>query len=229
MGGLGCPWDDPAYTEEWVRTHPKIVAIKPYRSYAQCEDTYEADITDYAPEWMWEIAEQYSLPVVVHLSHYRDMLKDEANIRDINYLCRKYPHAKMVLAHCALGHHPDKLKSGLPHIADLPNVYMDCSGISEAMSIIYSLRTLGPSRIMYGTDGYGFGLREGRCMALGGNFLGLHKDFPLPPDYHFMPINTLCEGLLALTSACDVCGTTADKLGEIYYRTATTLYYGACR
>ena len=228
-GLLARPTDDQKHIADFIARYPRIAALKPYRSYAAAEDTFEADIPTYAPEWMWEIAEQHSLPVVIHLSHYGDMLNDAANIRDIRYLCVKYPHAKMVLAHCALGHHPDKLKSGIPKVVDLPNLYMDCSGISEALSIIYSLRTFGPSRVMFGTDGFGFGIRTGRCMPLGGNFLGIHKDLSLPPDYHYRPINALSEGLLALTSACDVLGTTADELDEIYYRTAANLYYGACR
>ena len=220
------PVDDQKHIAEFIERYPSIAALKPYHCYSNVENNFEADILTYAPEWMWELAEQYSLPVVVHLSHYGDMLKDKANIRDIRYICQKYPRAKVVLAHCALGHHPDKLNSGIPQIADLPNIYMDCSGVSEALSIIYSLRAFGPSRLMYGSDGYGFGMTFSRVFAVGSNFMGLGKiDIPLPRDYQYRPLNNVCENLLALTSACDVCGLTRDELDQLYYGTAAELYY----
>ena len=228
-GLLAMPWETPEKLVSFLERYPRIAALKPYRCYAQAPDTFEADIATYAPDWMWEVAEQYALPVVLHLSHYKNMLKDEANGRDIRRLSRAYPHAKIVLAHCALGHHPDKLRSGLAYLDGLDNVYMDCSGVSEALSIVYALRALGPGRVMYGSDGYHFGYMPGRVMAMGGNFLGIHKEPALPRDYRYHPLNNVCEGLLALTSACDLLSIEGQELEAIYYGTAGDLFYGACR
>ena len=131
------PEENVGILQKYYDMLPNMVALKPYRSFAIAEDTFEADILDYAPEWMWEFANDKELGVVVHLSHYGDMLKDKNNGEQIQYICKKYPKVKMILAHCALGHHPDKLKSGLPYLDGLDNVYMDCSGVSDALSIIH--------------------------------------------------------------------------------------------
>ena len=57
-GLLVVPWDDPHEIEDWLRKYPKIVALKPYRCWSQVVDSFEADILEYAPEWMWELAEE---------------------------------------------------------------------------------------------------------------------------------------------------------------------------
>ena len=228
-GLLALPTDKPEELDGWLDKYPKIAALKPYRCYAPVPDTYEADILDFVPEWMWELADDRHLAVVLHLSHYGDMLKDRRNGEQIQYLSKKYPRAKMILAHCAMGHHPDKLKSGLPYLEGLENIWMDCSGISEALSIIYALRAVGPKRVMYGSDGYNFGQMLGRVMAMGGNFLGLHDgdSLELPPDYRYMPLNTITEGALALFAAGDLYGLTEAQWQDVFYHNAQDLF-SAC-
>ena len=222
----------PENTVQWLEKYPKIVALKPYKTYARAENNYEADLLDFAPEWMWELANERNLAVIIHLSHYGDMLRDPRNGEQIRYVCQKYPNAKMVLAHCAMGHHPDKLKSGLKYLEGLDNVWMDCSGVSEALSIIYSLQTVGPKKILYGSDGYSFGFgNSGKCMAAGGNFLGIYdsESLVLPPDYQYHPIRVVSEGLLALFAAGDICGLTDSQWEDIFWNNAAELYYPLIR
>lgn len=225
-GLLVTPWDDPKEIVGWLEKYPHIVALKPYRVWAQAEDTYEADILDYAPEWIWEIANEWGISVINHLSHYGDMLKDPRNGEQIRYICQKYPKAKMILAHCAMGHHPDKLKSGLHYLEGLDNIYMDCSGVSEALSILYSIQALGPKRVMYGSDGYNFGQMLGRVFAVGGNFMGIHDgdSLDLPPDYRYMPLGNSCEGLLALFAAGDIYGLTDSQWEDIFFGNAAEIF-----
>lgn len=230
-GMITRPWDDPAYVEEWIRTHPKIVAIKPYLTYARCEDIYEADIIDFAPEWMWELAEKYGLVMMIHLSHTTDVLRHPHNIEQIRYLSGKYPNSKIILAHCGLGHNPYKMRGGLPHIKDLPNVWTDCSGISEPLAIIYCLKELGHERVLFGSDGYSFGLGDnGRCMPAGGNFFGIVRPRIVNSpdwwqDYRYTPMRNLCEQMQALYAAGDLCELTAEQWDDIFYNNAAKLFY----
>lgn len=225
--GLVCtPSDTREEIERWLDQYPNIVALKPYRAYARAENTYEADILDYAPEWMWELANDRNLCVVLHLSHYREMLRDPRNGEQIRYVSKTSPNTRIILAHCAMGHHPDKLKCGLPYLEGLPNVYMDCSGVSEPLSIIYAIKALGHKRVMYGSDGYNFGQMLGRVMSLGGNFMGVHdiSGLELPPDYQYMPLNNICECLLALYAAGDLLELHEEQWDDIFYNNAMRIY-----
>ncbi|MBQ6830653.1 MAG: amidohydrolase family protein [Clostridia bacterium] len=231
-GLLVVPWDNPNEIEDWLRKYPKIVALKPYRCWSQVVDSFEADILDYAPEWMWELAEKWNLCVIIHLSHYGDMLKDPRNGEQIRYLCKKYPNSTMVLAHCAMGHHPDKYLSGLKYLEGLDNVWIDCSGVSEALSIYYTLKHIDLKKIMYGTDGWSFGQALGRVAAYGGNFLGLHTAANLnnlPQDYRYQPLTNTCECHLAFLAAGDIYGLTNEQWEDVFYNNAADLYYSKIR
>ena len=231
------PWDDPDKVNAWIEKNPQIAALKPYRSYARVPDTFEADILDYAPEWMWEIAEHWGLAVKLHLSHYGDMLRDPANWQQIRMLSAKYPHTAVDLAHCAMGHHPDKFLQGLPHLEGLPNVWMDCSGISEALTLIYAIRYFGTKHLTFGTDSWHFAQMPGRVMSMGGDFLGMRFiDRPeydaaklMPPDYHYAPLSNLVEGMLAFWEAAKVCGLSESEREDIFYNNAAGLYYPRTR
>ena len=100
-------------TEKMMSAHPEIKALKPYLTYSTAKDIYESDIFEFAPEWMWQYAHEREMPVILHLSHYQNMLYDENNVRDLRYISKKYPKAKIVLAHCAMGHHLQKFKCWL--------------------------------------------------------------------------------------------------------------------
>lgn len=234
-GLLVRPQDGPEDTEKWLEKYPRVVALKPYKNYAPCHslESYEVDILDFAPEWMWALAEKWNLSVIIHLSHYTHMLNDSRNGEQIRYICQKYPKAKMVLAHCAMAHHPDKFKSGLHYLDGLDNIWMDCSGISDPLSIIYAIRYMGAKKIMYGSDGWNFGQSLGRIVPSGGNFYAVHPeytpDFQLPPDYKLMVLPNVVEGLYALYAGGDVLDLTPEDYDDIFWNNAEKLYLSAIR
>ena len=212
--------------DAYLKANPDTVrALKPYLTYSTAEDNFEADISQYAPEWMFEVANEHAMPIILHLSHYGDMLSDENNIRELRYFSGKYPKARIVLAHCAMGHHVRKLRLGLQKIADLENIWFDCSGSSETMSIYYCLKTFGVSRMMWGGD-FAFGAQTGRCISFGANFLGLHEGYlkDLPRDYRYEPLDNTTECTLALLEACELLELGKSELEAIFYDNAKALY-----
>ena len=204
-GYIVTPKDTPEEIAAVLDAHPEIGALKPYLTYTTAENSFEADITSFAPEWMFALANERELPVLLHLSHYGDMLNDKANIRELRYLSRAYPRVPIVLAHCAMGHHVRKLRLGLEAIADLESIYFDCSGASETMAVYYCLRTFGPSRMMWGSD-HDFGAEYGRICSYGSNFLAAHPGYllTLPPDYRYRPLRNSTECTLALLEALEL-------------------------
>lgn len=213
--------------ERLLDTYPCITALKPYLTYTTAADMFESDITDFAPLWMWELANDRSLPVIIHLSHYQNMLSDPRNIEQVRYLSINYPNAKIVLAHCAMGHHIRKLQLALPKIADLKNIWFDCSGAVEALSIYYCLKTFGVDRMLYGAD-HNHGANVGRICSFGSNFIGLHPGYlnegAVPPDYKYQPLNNAQEGLLALFQACELLELSDEDKEKIFYGNAKALY-----
>lgn len=214
-------------TEALLDTYPQIRALKPYLTYSVKEDMFESDISDFAPEWMWKLANDREMPVILHLSHYRDMLSDENNLREIRDLCTRYPRMKMVLAHCAMGHHVMKLKWGLEGIRGLQNIWFDCSGSAEALTIYYCLQAFGPEKMLYGGD-FDHAHTVGRICSFGSNFLGLHNGYvneeTLYEGYKYEPLNNGQECLLALLQAMELMNLTQSEREDIFCGNAARLY-----
>lgn len=231
------PQDDPKEMDDRIRQYPHIVALKPYLTYSGAENIYEADILEFAPEWMWELADQYQFAMILHLSHFGDCLFDPRNGEQLRYLCKKYPRVKVNLAHCAMGHNPDKLQQGLHYLDGLDNLWTDVSGVGEALSIIFMLRYLGPDRVMFASDGYRFAFHHhSRVFALGGHFMSFSDNFVkdasplgLPIAYQLRPITPFAENLFAMVSACDVCGLTQTQWENIFFHNAAKQFYPLVR
>ena len=231
------PKDDPKEVESRIWQYPHIVALKPYLNYSDVENKYEADILDFAPEWIWELADQYGLAMVLHLSHFWDCLFDPRNGEQLRYLCKKYPRVKVNLAHCAMGHNPDKLQQGLHYLDGLDNIWTDVSGIGEALSIIYMLKRLGPERVMFASDGYSFAFHSSsRVFAVGGHFLQLDdviaadpSVLQLPIAYQFRPVTPFAENLSAAVAACEICELTPSQWQDVFFNNAARQFYPLVR
>ena len=214
-------------TEAMLEKYPQIRALKPYLTYSVKDDEFESDITDFAPEWMWAIAHERNMPMILHLSHYRNMLSDENNIRELNELCRRYSGVKLILAHCAMGHHVMKLRWGLEQIRGIQNIWFDCSGAAEALSIYYCMEAFGPEKMMYGGD-FDHAHTVGRIVSFGSNFLGLHNGYvnedALYEGYKYEPLNNGQECLLALLQAMELMNLDKKAREDIFYGNAARMF-----
>ena len=226
-GLLIAPENTREEVEGQLDVHPCIRALKPYPSYVPAEKKFSSDMLAFAPEWIFALANERELPVIIHLSHYNNMLYERANHEQVRYVAEKYPRMKLILAHCAMGHHIGKLKLGLPHIMGLKNIWFDCSGSTEALSIHACLKAFGTDRMIFGTD-YNHGASLGRICSFGSNFIGFHTELineaAIPPDYLYQPLNNTTEGMVALFDAGDLLSLGDKDYEKIFYSTAREVF-----
>src|SRR5882757_4062084 len=122
--------------------------IKVYHVYADRPDTMNASITEFAPDWMWEILNETRGVLMLHMVR-NGAVADPDNQREIRQLCKAYPNMKLVLAHIARSFNYRNGRSGLHTIADLENVVVDTSAICETESFRAVWEAFGPSRILW--------------------------------------------------------------------------------
>lgn len=204
-------------TESYILSHSRIGGLKPYMNHNTSKDRVNLDsyISDFVPEYVWELADKYRLPVTLHIARYKGGLNDPDTLQTVLRVCREYPNMKLILAHCALAHNPDTLKAALAKVKYLDNLYFDTSGITESDAFQYVLDGFGPKRLLYGSD-YDFGFTPGRLVQSGSMFIGLDTDYfnidSIPRDYWCsFPCNAL-ESLRALYIAFDKLG--IDRSGQ---------------
>ncbi len=211
------PADDPADVETTVRDQG-FVGFKVYHVYADCTDTFQARCEEFLPDWAWEISDRHELVIMLHMVGSR-ALADPANQAYIQSRCRKYPGARLILAHAARGFCGQHTVEGIASIRGLDNVFFDTSAICEAPAYEAILRHFGPSRLLFGTD---FPISEirGRCVQVGDGFLWLGEENVSWEDSTFaQPELVGVESLLALQQACRTLRLT-DSDVEIIFRTA---------
>ena len=213
---LAAPRDDPGKLREFVREN-RLVGLKPYRLYAPFADTREVFIEDFAPEWMWKLCDEIDGVLMLHLMRSAG-IADEANLRDLQRLCTKYPRCRLVLAHVARSFNYRTAFTGLRHLARLDNVVLDNSAVTEPESMRCALEVLGPRRLLWGTDFMVSELR-GKCVTTGDGFSWIYADdLPAKAVTQFGSYTlTGIEGLLALREACESAGMNAMDVRDIFH------------
>lgn len=229
VGILIPPYFTREETEKIIDENPEVKMLKPYLTYVEDKGSaLESDISAFAPEWMWQLAHDRKMPVMIHLSHYQDMLWDEANIREIRYFCEKYPDAKLILAHCAMGHNVPKLKLGLEQIKDIKNIWFDFSGSTETMAIYYCIKEFGVEKMMFGGD-HNHGESVGRICSFGSNFVGFHPAFANTDviegsPYKYQPLNNMQESLMCFFQAAEILDLSKEDIEKIFYYNAKKVF-----
>jgi len=214
------PADDPEDVAASLRSG-KFCGLKVYHCYAARPDTMNASVEEYVPEWMWEITHETRGVIMLHI--VRDgAMEDVRNQASLQRLCRAYPKTRLILAHVGRSFSYRNARHGLHALESLDNVVVDTSAICEADAFRAALATLGPRRILWGSD---FAVSElrGRCVTTGELFFWLHPDLIRPE--HSSPTQsemTLVgvESLLSLREACEDSGLTSSDVEDIFRNNA---------
>lgn len=220
---LVSPKDDPAATLELLRRE-RFVGIKVYHLYAARQDTFNAALEEYAPEWMWEVCHEIGGILMLHIVRDR-ALADEGNLASVRRLCGKYPNCRLVLAHVARSFNYRNGYAALRHLADVDNAVLDMSAVTEADAMREAFRVLGPRRVLYGSD-YPVSEMRGRCITTGDSFFWVHPEIIQPeyvPATNFRMTTIGIESLLCLREACEECGLDAGDLKDLFLGNALRL------
>lgn len=201
-----------------------FIGIKVYHCYAPRPDTMNASLTEYAPEWMWELLHETHGVMLLHI--VRDGAMDDAdNQKEVRRLCRTYPGVRLIMAHVARSFNYRNARSGLYSLVDLDNVVIDTSAVTESESFAAALKILGPKRMLWGSD-FAVSEARGRCVTTGGYFYWLHPEV-IAPEHKPPTTNEMTwigiESLLTLREACDDGGMTRSDIQDIFMNNAVRL------
>lgn len=218
------------------KDHPEEVAkalesggfagIKVYHLFAEREGSFDCRVSEFAPEWMWDVLNVRGGILMLHIVKDRAMA-DPENQQEIRRLCQRYPNCKLVLAHVARSFSHRHALEGLPCLRDLDNAWVDTSAVCESQSFAAALDILGPARILFGSD-YPISNLKGRCVTVGESFTWLYENTNDPTAGALNAQMTLVgiESLRALREAAERHGCTTDDLEAIFYNNAAKLLGG---
>ncbi|HID24759.1 MAG TPA: aminotransferase class III-fold pyridoxal phosphate-dependent enzyme, partial [Planctomycetaceae bacterium] len=215
------PEDDPQAIEATAESVP-CAGLKVYHVYSGRSDSFDAPPDQFLPEWAWQLAHEHEWILMLHLVRSR-ALADPVNHRYVRDRCRRYPRARLILAHAARGFCGAHTVEAVATLRGLENVYFDTSGICEPHPLEAILRTFGPRRLLFGTD---FSVSElrGRCVSVGDGFLWLYEhNVDWQGSQFAQPLRIGLESLLALKQACRTLRLTDSDVERIFCSNAHEL------
>jgi len=148
--------------------------LKVYHTFVKQKPTWNAEIPQYLTEEHIRVAHEENWSITLHMVKER-ALADPENLHWIRHYCKNYPGIKLILAHAARGFNAFHTTEAIEHLRDLDNVWCDVSAVTEAPAMEAILTTLGPKRLLWGSD-YPLSHLRGRCIAMGDQFVWLYEN-----------------------------------------------------
>lgn len=170
------PDDDPDRVESEMK-RLGLRGFKPFCCFAKRPDKQNAEIPEYMPEWIPQLAHRHGWTITLHMQRARS-LADPSNAYWINHYCQKYPDMRLILDHCARGFNPYHLLEGLKCVDPAANLYVDTSVICNPLAIWACLEHFGTDHVLYGSDFYCSHLR-GTNLPVGDSFLWLGENMDI--------------------------------------------------
>lgn len=208
------PDDDPAEVEA-VLCENNFSGFKVYHVFAAREDSFHAEQGEFLAEWAWELAHRHGLWITMHMVLPK-ALSDPLNLAYIQTQCRRFPNARLVLAHAARGFNAAHTTEAIDGLRGIDNVFFDTSAVCEPAAFEAIIRATGTTRLMYGSD---FPVSElrGTALSVGDGFTWLYGhslDWDAWP--HGAPVPVGIESLLALQQASRTMGLNDRDLERIF-------------
>jgi len=127
-----------------------FLGIKPYPDLA-LKDTEEISIYEFLPPAHLAALNAVGGILMLHLPR-AGRLGDPDNIREVLEIADAYPSIKVILPHIGRAYCLPTVQRGLPHFADRRNVHFDISANLNADVFEFALETVGPDRLLFGSD-----------------------------------------------------------------------------
>jgi uncharacterized protein len=191
---------------------PSTLGVKVYYALIDNDpasrDRYlEASIFDFLPRHQLEVLDERRAWVTLHVPK-ADRLGHPDNIAEIRQIRRQYPNVVLVIAHLGRNYTLPHAQQSLPQLADDDGLWFDISAVLNPDVLRFALRTIGPSRLLYGTDNPIFYMR-GRRQYQGTSYLN-RTSYPFhfnrereSPEIEAGYTLYIYEALRAIQCACE--------------------------
>lgn len=228
---------DPAWSaaevEALVAEHG-LRGLKPYLSLAPLElRTEDVTIYDFLPREHLEAADAHGWIVMLHIPR-PGRLKDSVNLRQLLEIERRYPRARVIVAHIGRAYCPPDVGNAFEVLADTERLLFDFSANTNAAVMAQLLRAVGPRRVLFGSDLPATRMRM-RRICEGGNYvnlvpMGLYGD--VSDDPHMREVGPeegerlslfLYEELRAFKQAAEAAHLDASSIADVFYNNAARL------
>ena len=190
-------------------------------------------VFDFLPHEQLGVLNEHGWIVMLHIPRSA-RLRDPVNLADMLEIDRRYPKAKVIIAHVGRAYCPEDVGDSLAVLRQTKHLLFDISANTNAAVFEQLIRTVGPRRILFGSDLPITRMRMRRICEQG-NYVnlvpkGLYGD--VSGDKHMRQIDGeqadalsffLYEEIDAFRRAAQATGLAPADVEDVFYRNATRL------
>ena len=217
------PDDDPDLVRQEV-ARLGAHGFKVYHTRAPRESTWDADIPEYMPEWLFQIANDLGLGLTLHMVKRRGVA-DPSNIHWIRHFCETYPDMKLILAHSARGFQPQHNVEGLPQLTGLHNLHFDTGANCSPLAHQAIIKLFGHDRLIYGSDSIPVGHLRGTNFGVADSFIWVSETDDIWGQAlgRIQPTLIGIEHLRSVKHACWTMNLTDSQVEDVFWNNAARL------
>lgn len=108
-------------------------------------------IFDFLPPHQLEVLDRYGWIAMLHIPR-SGRLRDPVNLADMLEIERCYPNAQVIIAHVGRAYCPEDVGDAFAILAQAKRLLFDISANTNATVFEQLIRTVGPRRILFGSD-----------------------------------------------------------------------------
>jgi predicted TIM-barrel fold metal-dependent hydrolase len=197
----------------------------------------EIRIFDFLPHHQLEVLDRHGWIVMLHIPR-SGRLRDQVNLADMLEIERRYPNAKVIIAHVGRAYCPEDVGDAFEVLAETQRMMFDISANTNASVFERLIRAVGPPRILFGSDLPITRMRI-RRICEGGKYVnlvpkGLYGD--VSDDSHMREIAGeeagglsffLYEEVDAFRRAAQATGLTAPDIEDVFHGNAARVVESA--
>ena len=190
-------------------------------------------IFDFLPHQHLEVLNEHGWIVMLHIPRC-GRLRDPVNLADMLEIDRRYPKAKVIIAHVGRAYCPEDIGDAFTVLKGTQRLLFDISANTNAAVFEQLIRTVGPQRVLFGSDLPITRMRM-RRICENGNYVnlvpkGLYGD--VSDDKHMREVEGaqadalsffLYEEIDAFRRAAQATGLTPADVGDVFHGNAVRL------
>ena len=111
----------------------------------------EITIFNFLPHHQLEVLNRHRSIVMLHIPH-RDRLKSLINLQQMIEIEEKYPGIKLIIAHVGRAYCTSDVGNAFEILSSTKNMMFDFSANTNAEVFVQLINTVGPKRILFGSD-----------------------------------------------------------------------------
>ena len=219
---------DPTWSAERLHdtlTRGKFSGVKPYWSLVPGAKQADVRLDDMVPPAHLEVLDELGLVATIHVPG-PERIRDAHTRQVLRQWRRRYPNLPLIVAHLGRAYCMPFAEASFEDLAGIEGLLLDCSAVLNPGVFELAFRTIGPQRIMWGTDFPVLSRLRGYRVWEGEEYRNVVSgDYPWntdrqPPEVEAQYTYFIYEALKAMRGGAERAGLTAGDLEDVFYNTA---------